>query len=815
MRTVSNSIKTALNNYTTQRKGQIKVGNTFYDVYNVTYYQDCYEEGKVIGNAIASQLEFDMEYVNKFDEFIYYDGIWTGEEYEYVEIGVFTVFDDKDKNEFTKHITAFDNMIKFNAPYQANSSYPITLYQELQNVCNQAGITLLNETIPNGDFIVENNQFVNEETLKTVLKAICMISGTFGIIKNDSLKLQLKNTTDVSITNYQHEPVTWKRRSYGINQVILGMENVTGEYVMREDPDDIALHGVHKLVINDNPFAYTQAKRNELIDDLFNQVKGFGYIPYELKGEWLNYLEVGDTITIDNIDTVVLRINAQSPTALKTEMSAPAIIDNSIDYVNNTETIENQVKRTEIIVDKTETISGIGQITYVNAHEGILHNLEIRGNISLVYPNDSTKYGYPLIISDDLVVKDSIYISSGVPYVEKDTLYPSTNLYLKDTYLQVDETLYKLDFDYLNYMNEDTYDKYVYQDGKQWIERNVGIDSSGNMYALDHTIIEEKADLEILITKESVVTLLSFPGAVLQSTYLTENEYTDAFATEVYVNSEIRQTTEEIEAKVSAVSDEQGEITAASIKLAINGDTSEVKLKGDQIALEGTITANEGFMIDLNGNMTCNDANINGDIITPSGVLTNLQFGCELWGWSYQDGFSGYSGGFTGYNYQYNAQTSSYTTLSSYVNFCAHIPEHFTVKSAKIYLRHSPVTWWPPSGSSTQAGSCKNMRVYEASGLGQTGQAAYGSNFIIGGTSPYLSLVSSIPAHSFSDSLFEEFSVDLPISLFSSSGTHNIVVKSSDSAPTGYDYNSAYRILGAKTGILTGVLEVIGYTNNV
>ena len=799
MRTVSNSIKTALNNYTTQRKGQIKVGNTFYDVYNVTYYQDCYEEGKVIGNAIASQLEFDMEYVNKFDEFIYYDGIWTGEEYEYVEIGVFTVFDDKDKNEFTKHITAFDNMIKFNAPYQANSSYPITLYQELQNVCNQAGITLLNETIPNGDFIVENNQFVNEETLKTVLKAICMISGTFGIIKNDSLKLQLKNTTDVSITNYQHEPVTWKRRSYGINQVILGMENVTGEYVMREDPDDIALHGVHKLVINDNPFAYTQAKRNELIDDLFNQVKGFGYIPYELKGEWLNYLEVGDTITIDNIDTVVLRINAQSPTALKTEMSAPAIIDNSIDYVNNTETIENQVKRTEIIVDKntqeikalaekivdlSETISGIGQITYVNAHEGILHNLEIRGNISLVYPNDSTKYGYPLIISDDLVVKDSIYISSGVPYVEKDTLYPSTNLYLKDTYLQVDETLYKLDFDYLNYMNEDTYDKYVYQDGKQWIERNVGIDSSGNMYALDHTIIEEKADLEILITKESVVTLLSFPGAVLQSTYLTENEYTDAFATEVYVNSEIRQTTEEIEAKVSAVSDEQGEITAASIKLAINGDTSEVKLKGDQIALEGTITANDGFMIDLNGKMTCNDANINGDIITPSGVLTNLQFGCELWGWSYQDGFSGYSGGFTGYNYQYNAQTSSYTTLSSYVNFCAHIPEHFTVKSAKIYLRHSPVTWWPPSGSSTQAGSCKNMRVYEASGLGQTGQAAYGSNFIIGGTSPYLSLVSSIPAHSFSDSLFEEFSVDLPISLFSSSGTHNIVVKSSDSAPT-------------------------------
>lgn len=479
--------------------------------------------------------------------------------------------------------------------------------------------------------------------------------------------------------------------------------------------------------------------------------------------------------------------------------------------INGYDSLVSQVEELYNLID---TESGERSITLTNASAGVLHKLEITGNISLVFPNDSTKYGYPLIISDDLIVSNDIYISSGVSY-QNSALYPSTTLYPKDTYLQVDNTIYKLDFDYLNYMSESVYDKWVCQEGKQYIERHVGIDSNGDMYELDRPEIELKPDLWINVSETSTITLLSFSDATLTAEYMVQNEYSQNFATQVYVNSSITQTRDEIEAKVQAVSDSEGEITAASIKLAINNDTSEIKLKGDQIGLEGTITANEGFMIDLDGNMTCNDANINGDIITPNGVLTNLQFGCELWGWAYQDGFSGYSGGFTGYTYQYNAQTSSYTTLSSYVNFCAHIPEHFTVKSAKIYLRHSPVTWWPPSGSSTQAGSCKNMRVYEASGLGQTGQAAYGSNFIIGGTSPYLSLVSSIPAHSFSDSVFEEFSIDLPISLFSGSGTHNIVVKSSDSAPTGYDYNSAYRILGAKTGILTGVLEVIGYTNNV
>lgn len=825
MRIVSNKIKNALNNYTTQRKGTIKVGNNYYDVYNVNYLQDGYEEGKVIGNAIASQLEFDIPYMNKFDDFIYYDAVWVEEdnEYQYVEIGHFNVFDDKDENEFTKHITAFDDLIKFNAPYVPNSSYPITLYEELENVCNQAGIELNNESIPNGSFIVENNQFVNEETLKSVLKAICIISGTFATIKANSLNLQLKNTTNVTINKSQHEPVTWKRRSYGINQVILGNENVIGEYVMREDPEDIALNGVHKLVINDNPFAYTQSKRNQLIDELFEQVKGFGYIPYELKGEWLNYLEVGDTITIDGIETVVLRINGYSPKALQSEMSAPAIIDNSIEYVNNTDSVENRMRRTEIIVDKntqeirsiaekvvdiSKTIEGVGQITFEDAFEGPLHNLEIRGNISLLYPNDSTKYGQPVIISDDFIIGNDKYISEGVPYINKDPVYPSENLYPKNSYLQVDDTYYKLDIDYLNYINETTYDRYIYQDGKQWIERNVGIDSNGNMYRLSTPVIENKQDIFINIGKDSTLKLASFTNAILKSEYLLENQYTQVFATEAYVDSEIKQTTDAIELKVSAVTDEQGEITAASIKTAINGDTSGIKLQADNLSLEGLTTINNNFQIDLEGNMTCNDATINGNIVTPRGVLTNLQFGCETWGWTRANTFGNSNGGFIGYNFELGSASSS---TQSFLNFCATIPDNFTVVSAKIRLRHSPMTWWPPTGSSTQAGSCKNIRAYVATGLGQSGQGSYMSEAIIGGYAPSLSLINAISSHSFSDSVFQEYTTEDFASTFSSSGVYNIVVKSTDGIPSGATYNNAYQVYGSKTGILTGTLEIIGY----
>ena len=355
MKIVNDSIKNALKQPTTQRKGRILVNDKYYEVYNVEYYADVYNEGNVVGNAIASQLDFDLPYMAKFDTFKYFDGVWNGTDYEYVDMGTFIVFDEKDEDEFNKHITAFDNLIKFNVPFIDNKDYPKTIFEELQNICNQAGVELVNTSITNGNFEIQDNQFVNNESLKSVLKAICQISGTYAIIKEDKLVLQLKNETSEILNKSQHAPVTWKRRTYGINQVILGLEDVIGEYVIRQDEEDIAINGVHKLVINDNPFAYTQEKRDLLIDDLFNQVKGFGYIPYELKGEWLNYMDIGDTINIDGIDTILLRVNGKSPKSLESEMSAPAIIDSAIQYVDNTASIKNLMKKTEISVDKQKS----------------------------------------------------------------------------------------------------------------------------------------------------------------------------------------------------------------------------------------------------------------------------------------------------------------------------------------------------------------------------------------------------------------------------------------------------------------------------
>ncbi len=666
MKVVNDSIKNALKQPTTQRKGRILVDGNYYDVFNVEYYADAYNEGNVIGNAIASQLDFELPYMPKFETFKYFDGVWTGTNYEYIDMGTFHVFDEQDEDDFNKHITAFDNLIKFNAPFNDVGGYPKTLFQELQNVCNQAGVNLKNISITNGNFEVVNNQFVNGESLKTVLKAICQLAGMYAIIKNDEVVLQLKNQTNEVINKEQHEPTIWKRRSYGINQVILGLSDVEGEYVLREDAQDIAQNGVHKLVINDNPFAYTQEKRDELIDELFNQVRGFGYIPYEMNGEWLSYLEIGDIITLDDVETIVLRINGKSPKSLESMMSAPAIIDSSVEYVNNTNTVKNQLIRTEISVDKQnqqieavvsqtdEQNQKIARVTQtvdeLNSKISDIADITISGEdtdaqVELENINESE----PIRI----VIRP---IGENISY-----LYPSNNLFPSDTLFSKNRKVrftntktnefidYELPMDLLYYDSEN-YDEFILDyDGQSCVvNKRIGYNPDGTTYILDNPTTLEFEYPRILLTDGDYnVTVLGYDTAYLFVRLMTQNIYTTQFYTKAETDSKISQTSEEINLSVNqklsnysttAEMNAQIQLTANGINQtvstkvgnneiisSINQSAEEISINANKININGVISAiNNNATTSIDGNKittgTLNANKINGGTISGSSI---------------------------------------------------------------------------------------------------------------------------------------------------------------------------------------------------
>lgn len=665
---VSDSIKNAYNNYTTQRKPYIIVGNNTYYIQNMDLQADCYDEGNIIGNAIAKILKFDIEteYVDGLNEFELYDSIWTGNLYESIFLGTFKLYDEEGTDDYFSSVIAYDLLIKFNAQYDPSQmTYPSTVFGLLQNICNQAGVTLENTSIVNGEQVLDHELFVEGETLKSILNAICQISGTFGTISNDKLRLLLKGTQMLTLQKYQISEPEFKRTTQNINQVVLGMTDIEGEEV--KYPQDSQITGtIHKLTINDNPFVYTQALREAYIQNIYNQVNGFGYEAMSMKWEGLSYTELGDLLSADGHSSVVLRYNIKSPNGLDSTLEAPSIIDSSVEYYENSNSIENRQKRTEYSVDKanqriTQIVEEIGDrsekstsitqdidsivqqvsqietltsdltqnssLTIEDAFEGEIVKFSISGNMSLLYPSDD--------------------------------LYPSNDLYPLDSYLIIqyeDETQDKihLPLNYLRYLNATAYDEFIVENGQAKIIRRVGENEDGSFYALTAEIEEDKGNL-IIALKEGYnkLWLESFFDLPLQysAKYVIKSDYTDVFATKVEMHSEISQTASEINLEVSKKVDENEVIAAINLtsetatidasKINLNGyvtvsdlaGTGTTTINGSNIKT-GTIDASLVSVVNLNASNissgTLSADKINGGTISASSInLGNNKFAVD------------------------------------------------------------------------------------------------------------------------------------------------------------------------------------------
>ena len=598
MLTVSNSIKQAYNKYTTQRKSYIKSGNNSFFIQNLDISADCYEEGNVIGNAISKIAKFDIETENVkgLNEFEVFDGVWTGNQYEYISLGTFKLFDEEGTDDFFSSVTAYDKLINFNKEYNPLLvSFPLNLYDFLKAICSQANVELENTMIPNGAQILTSNPFVENETLKQILKALCQINGCFGIISQDKLKLLLKGTNTLQLDKYQISNPEYKRTTWKINQVVLGMADVEGEYVLRQDADDIAVNGIHKLVINDNPFVYTQELREAYIDNLFNQVKGFGYVAFETGWEGLPYVELGDLLNLDGRESIILRYNLKSPDGLNSTLSAPSIIDSVVDYVDNSDSISNRQKRTELLVDKQnqqiqsvviqteEQNKKISQITQtVN---------EIKSEISEVADITISADGYGNVKLSNINESEPIYIrvyptsNQDISYLyPRDNLYPSDDLFLQGrtlrfTNITTNEIVeYELPNDLL-YLDDNNYDEFILDYDAQTCEVNkkVGYKEDGTKYLLEQpqTISYQYPNIHLL-AGDYVTSMPGYDDAYLFVRMMVQNIYTDQFATKMELNSSITQTAESITSQVSATYATKNELnstvtqTANQIRLEVN-----------------------------------------------------------------------------------------------------------------------------------------------------------------------------------------------------------------------------------------------------
>ena len=329
-----------------------------------------------IGGTVARRLTLNFNNVdNQFDiqdeDLEFHAGIeYEGKDY-YINYGNFIVQKPETENTTDNtNATCLDYMCLLNATYNDEITYPCTLGELAENVCNQAGLELETKTFRNSDFIVEDNQFVNGEPLRTVLGAIALSAFSWARIGQDNkvyIDFTIKQQEDISLDYDSYYNLSMASKAYGpINRIILRNSQVEGENVTVQDDESITENGIHELVIADNPFAYTQEKREQLIE-AGKEFYGFTYMPINsMDTIGYAFLDSNSLIKVTDMQNKSIYAYAFNHTVdyngvLLDSIESPALTETETKYTYTPEEIQKQ-RRTEIIVNKHEqTITAIIQ----------------------------------------------------------------------------------------------------------------------------------------------------------------------------------------------------------------------------------------------------------------------------------------------------------------------------------------------------------------------------------------------------------------------------------------------------------------------
>lgn len=638
--------------------------NTQIDV-KAKLYQTAYKDNHFIGTFNISYIKFstDNSVDYKKKEFTYYKEI-NGNS---IQIGKYIVTDVKDNDTGEEvEVTAYDNGLKFDVPYVTEldySSNEVTLLDVLQECCTKCGVQLDNEEITNGDFIVDSNQFEENEITGNVISAIAFMSGDFAYITNTGkLKLKFYEETDEVIEDYVD--LDDKRDTQPITSVSLGMSDVDGEAVIRKDQTLIEQYGEHWLIINDDPFAYTPEKREELIDGIFDKVKGFGYSSFTAKDVFMPYMELGDLIQFKNkegnlVNSIILREETDYE---KMTLSAPSITKATLEYEPPMDA-ETLSKQTRLIVDKenqriTSVITQIGDrtgktttltqdINGINLNIGVMDTTKgtlseqtaniradingLRSEIGNVTDVTITKEGNGTLYfnGETESINESNPISMLIYPTTEDIscIYPRTNLYPSTTMYPIE---LKIDFynetedDHIYYPFPknlrrvgDVYDEFQYDYENQTckVVRRIGINSYGEKSILQTPEEEEIEFPDIhLYDGKYTVTFVPFSTAHMKIVLMSQNMYTSQFATKVELNGKYEFTYDHFTMELGKKVGEE-EVIAK-----INGTAEDITIQANKIDLNGVATFTNNKLATA-GSTVINGSNITTGVIDASSVL--------------------------------------------------------------------------------------------------------------------------------------------------------------------------------------------------
>lgn len=657
-------------------------------------------------------------------------------------------------------------------------------------ICNFFGITFdPNYPKTNGD--IEVGIYDSTVSGKRYISYIAELKGCNAKHGRDGILylIPLKQTSNVSINALKSK--SWK---LGEKFQISGVSYDDGARPFKAgDTTNNTL-----FIRSDNPFVKDQTT----IDNIYNVVKDT--IIWNLKTE--NYgdisLDPWDNIsyqlgketynTLMNVNlTYEMNISSTNEIKLPTKQQEQTTnvvggdIQSRLLRVGRTiDLINGEIKDlSEKVVDISNTASGVGSVNITNGYKGNLRKLDI--------------YGYM-----ELPIIGNIIIGQFKVNNFKITIEQNNEVY-REYILDDMKNLYQIGA---------VHDTFEYLDGKCSITKRIGIDDKGNKYVLETPYTIDLKDLIIEVPEGDYKIYTNYEALHLNVEYLTQNQYTDTFATQVDVKSSIKIATDEVLIESKREILDNGDALIASINTKSTGEVLIDATKAINFNSAEFNVTTEKMKI------TIGEGDNKKDIINANGVLTNLQFKSsnEVWGIGQSSNY------FLGFSPYVNDNDGSVPSKKSYLQLDYDIPENFVVQNAYVTIFHTPVNWEKNTSVKTW-GYCRNLGVYNVynSGNFKVNAAFFSEGQAIGefnstaitnvfGNATYWTAKKPSDSSYLSESVTTK---DIASSL-NASGHGTLLVQSNDTPPYSSTIDGLYTENGAggKTGSAYAILNIIGYT---
>lgn len=523
--------------------------------------------------------------------------------FEYINLGNYIVSKEPEYNADTQSYShvCYDKMLYSMRDYEKlDITYPITIREYINKICEYLGLVFKNKnnTFANYDKQIKLDLYDGYDyTFRDILDELAQATASTICINESSDELEIRYINDTKDTideDYLKDTNVEFSEKYGpINSIVLS-RSAESDNVYLQDENSVSANGLCELKIIDNQIM-NDNDRSDFLPDILTKLNGLEYYINNFSSPGITWYELCDKYTVkigNKLYNCVLfndeikitqgleeRIYTEMPTQTKTDYAKADKTDQKInkayiimDKVNkklesvisenkeNSEKITRHEQTLESISDKVSNIEdltketdGIKTITLENCVEGKLLSLHIYGN------NTVFKYLYP---SDTLYPSDELYSSGDSRIVVTD----------KDN----NQTIYELGVLDVLRQNDEVCDEFVLEDGQAKIIRRVN--KSGTTKAKES--VEDLGKLEILLKEgTNTITIQNYTGEI-KAKWAIKSDYTDVFATKVEMNSEIKQTKDEINLEVRKKVDENEVVSK------INQSAEQIQIEANKISLK-------------------------------------------------------------------------------------------------------------------------------------------------------------------------------------------------------------------------------------